>query len=104
MADQAYSQAVGANGVATIQIKVTNGISRWIISQVSAELPSAPAGATCELRKNTNLVTPMIATGDTAGGEPPVDLLGSDVLTVTWTGCTPGTIAKAFIFFEEVAR
>lgn len=98
----AVTEVVGAGGQATITVRVPNGIDTWTITQVSAELPSAPAGSTCELRKNGNLVTLLIPTGDVAAGDPPVVLRPTDPgITVTWGGCTPGTVARALVFYDD---
>jgi hypothetical protein len=90
---------VGAGGTATITIQTRSVRSRRV-TQVTIELPTAPSGATCALRKNGYLVTPLIATGDTAAGDPPVILRQEDNLTVEWTGCTPNTVGKTLIFYE----
>lgn len=90
---------VGAGGTATITVQ-TRAVRAWRISQVTIELPTAPSGATCALRKNGYLVTPMIATGDSAAGDPPVILRQEDTLTIEWAGCTPNTVGKALIFYE----
>jgi hypothetical protein len=99
--EKTYTPVVAASGIAVATIKVANGLSTWTVTQVSIAMPTAPAGATCQLQKNSFPVTPMVATGDTAGGDPPVMLRPSDVLTVTWTGCTPGTAAQVLVFFDD---
>jgi hypothetical protein len=89
---------VTAGGLATISWQPDHR-NTWIVSQVSAEQLSAPAGATCFLRLNGSMVTPLVPTADAAGGDPPVPVLPSDVLTVEWAGCTPGQVAKVIIFY-----
>lgn len=100
-ADMALSAQVAADGTAMITVRVSNGIGRWTVTQVSTEMGSAPIGSTCELRKNGSMVTPMIATGDVAGGDPPVVLNAADALTVSWAGCTPGDVASAFVIYDD---
>jgi hypothetical protein len=95
------SAVVNGSGVATITVTVTGGIQTWTIQQISVEEPTAPAGATCVIRKNGNLITPIIPTGDTAAGDPPIILRPSDTLTIVWTGCTSGRVAKAFVMFDD---
>jgi hypothetical protein len=95
-----YSAVVAANGTATITIR-TRSVRIWVISQITVELPLAPSGATCAIRKNGYLVTPVIATGDTAAGDPPVILRQEDTLTIEWAGCTPASVGKALLFYEE---
>jgi hypothetical protein len=104
MADQTYSGVVTAAGTLTIPIGPGTKARTWVVSQVSTELSSAPIGATCMMRKNGAPVTPMVATGDVAGGDPPVTLYGSDLLQLVWTGCTPGTTANVYVIYDEVAN
>lgn len=87
-------------GTATVNI-VTNGVDTWTISQVSVEMATAPAGALCVLRKNGYLITPLIATGDAATGDPPMRLLPSDAATVVWTGVAPGAVGKVALIFDD---
>ena len=96
-----YTPIVGADGTAKVTVQVANGLDVWSITQVSTEFPDAPVGATCFARKNNYPVTQMIATGDTAGDPPPVTLRPSDVLTVSWAGCTPGTAGKVAVTLDD---
>jgi len=67
----------------------------WTITQISIEMPTAPVGATCVVRRMgvfiTNADNPRLAT---AAGEPPLFLNGGEHFTVEWEGCTPGDIGK----------
>ena len=99
MGTRTYSVNIGAGGTGTVTIK-TGSREAWIISQVSIELPSAPSGATADMRLNGRLVTLMVAQGDAATGDPPVTLLDSDTLTINWAGCTVGTTGLVMIFYE----
>jgi hypothetical protein len=101
--DRAYSAMVGAGGTATIRITSDTSIP-WSVEQVSTEMEAAPSGSTCALRKNGVLITYMISTGDTAGGDPPVPLSVDDVMTVEWAGCTPGDIGKAYMVYVRGVR
>lgn len=100
-AEIATTAVVAASGKATVTIKVQNGLDTWTISQVSVEMPTAPVGSTCYIRKNTYPVSPIIPTGDTAAGDPPVRLLPADLLTIEWAGCTPGDVGKVLVFFDD---
>jgi hypothetical protein len=100
MADATYTGKVGASGTATITVQ-TRSVRTWVVSQISVELTAAPSGATADIRKNGYLVTPVIPTGDTAAGDPPITVLPTDSLTINWYGCTNGQIAKATVFYEE---
>lgn len=100
-ADMALSDQVAADGTAVVPIRVSTGIGQWTVTQVSTDMSTAPIGSTCELRKNGNMVTPMISTGSVAGGDPPVVINAADVLTVSWAGCTPGDVAKVFVIYDD---
>jgi hypothetical protein len=100
---QNYSATVAANGTATATIVTGSRRRRWTVSQVSVEMSAAPIGATCALRLNGVLVTPLVPTGDAAGGDPPVTLEGTDVLTVAWAGCTPGQVGSVLALYDEQA-
>lgn len=99
--DTSYTEPVAANGTATISVRVSNGIGTWKIKQVSTEMPTAPIGSTSEIRKNGRPVAPMISTGDVASGDPPIVLRAVDVMTIQWTGCTPGDVAIANVFYDD---
>lgn len=98
--DQPFSAQVGSDGRATIKVRPPS-LTPWVVQQVSVEMPDAPLGATCELRKNGALVSPVIATGDAAGGDPAIDVTQSDTLTIEWRGCTPGAYGRALVIYEE---
>lgn len=99
--DLTFTPIVGADGTATITIKPTDGLSTWTILQISAQIPSAPSGATGNVYKNGYMVSPFVPTGDTVAGDPPVILLPSDVLTVKWTGCTPGSTGQVLATMND---
>ncbi len=102
MPDRSYSQTVVANGEATILVQPTKNVP-WNITQVSVEMSNAPSGATCTLRKNSSLVTLLIAAGDVADGSPPVFLRPGDRMTIEWKQCTAGLVGNALIFYEEAS-
>lgn len=99
--DLSFSAVVDAGGSATVTIRTRTRLQTWMLQQVSVEMPAAPVGAVCELRKNGFLVTPLIATGDAADGDPYVQLRGTDVATVTFTGCTPGDVGTVFVIYDD---
>jgi hypothetical protein len=98
--DRTFVATVDAAGAATITV-LTWG-KPWLVSQVSTEMPTAPTGAVCALRKRGNLITPMIAAGDAAGGDPPVTLYPGEPMTIEWTACTPGDQGKATVIYQLV--
>jgi hypothetical protein len=99
MPDKGFSSIVAANGTATVTIK-TGGYQTWKVTQVSNDVPTAPSGALAKLKKNGRLITPMVATNGVASGEPPVDLLPQETMTVEWTGMTPGTQVNVNVIYE----
>lgn len=99
---ESYSATVDSTGKAVVTIAPRNQLVTWVVSQVSASLPSAPIGSTCQLDHNGNFVTFLIPTGDVADGDPPIDVIPGDVLTVTWRQCTPGDLAKATAFYDVI--
>lgn len=100
MASEPYSAAVDASGTAVITIAPRNQIVTWRVTQVSAQLVTAPKGSVCTLLHNGSFVTYLVATGDVADGSPPIDVIPGDALTVVWTGCTPGDVARVTAYYE----
>ncbi len=99
--DQPFSATVDSGGRATIKIR-PRFPDVWRVEQVSIEMQTAPLGSTANLRKNGSLVSPMIPTADAAGGDPPITITASDLMTVEWAGCTPGDSARVFVVYSEV--
>lgn len=97
--DVRLSAIANASGTATITIK--SGRQRWVVSQISTQMDNAPAGSTCLLRKNGALVSSLVATGDVAGGDPPVEIGPNDALTVTWASVTAGLTGNAFVIYDD---
>lgn len=97
---ESYSASVGADGRAVITIRPPR-MQRWVVSQVSMQMASAPIGSTCELKFNGSMITPLISTGDVASGEPYTTCFSTDRLTVEWGGCTPGDTGTALVYYTE---
>lgn len=98
--DTAFSAAVTAAGVAVVTIR-SFASQTWTVQQVSTEYPTAPIGSTSNIRKNGSQLTQMISTGDVADGPPPTTLRPGDVMTVNWSGATPGQTVKVFIVYDD---
>lgn len=96
--------SVGSNGRCTVTIRPTNSVV-WTVSQVTIEMlpqpitDSIPSGLSCYLRKNGYMVTPMVPNADAAGGDPAIQLLPSDVLTVEWTGGKQGHLGRVMAIY-----
>jgi hypothetical protein len=100
--DDSKEGRVLADGTLTLTIAPTQSYMTWIIGQITVEMPTAPLGATCELRKLGALVTPLIPTADAAGGDPPVVLRAGESLTVKWTGCTTGDLGRVYWMYDQI--
>jgi len=98
--DRSYVATVDAAGTAVIT--VLSGFKPWLISQVSIEMLTAPAGSVCMLRKRGQLITPLIPSADAAAGDPPITLYPGEPLTITWTGATPNDQGQATVIYELV--
>lgn len=106
MPKQAYGAIAGAAGTAVIAV-TPRGSDTWRVTQVSVSMLAGSAtavadAATCAIYLEGNFVTPVVAQGDAAEGTP-VDVQPNEVLTVEWSGCTPGNVCKALVFYGLVA-
>jgi hypothetical protein len=100
-ADMALTVTVGGDGTATARVQTKTKFQTWTISQVSVEMATAPLGATCDVRKDGALITPLIPTGDAASGDPPVTLRPGQTLTVAFAGCTPGSVGGVYLIYDD---
>lgn len=101
IAEQVLSVTVAADGTATATVSPDSRFQAWTVSQVSVEMPTAPIGATCVMRKDGTLITPIIPTGDAAAGEPSIPLRQGQQLTVTFAGCTPGDTGTVYVLYDD---
>jgi hypothetical protein len=94
---------VRPDGTATIEVR-TDPRQVWSVQQVSPEMVGgAPGPATGQIRKNGALVAPFEPSADAMAGEPYPKLVLGDVLTVEWTNCEPGAVARALVMYEVIA-
>lgn len=101
--ERPYSGPVTATGTLTLTVKSMQS-AIWEVTQVSIEMRTAPVGAQATLRKNGNFITDMVPSADVASEMPSVVLRQNDVMTVEWTGCTPGDIGEATVFYNQYRR
>lgn len=99
---QPLSAITNAAGVCTIRFTVPGQVA-WEVSQITIEMPTAPAGCAAAIRVNGALVTPMIAFGDAAGGDPPLPVYSGDVVEIIWTGATPGDQGRALLIYRTAS-
>jgi hypothetical protein len=98
--DLVVTPIVNASGVAVGLLRPDRNRT-FTVSQVSIEMPNVPLGGICDLRKNGVMITPLLPSGDAAGGDPPVKLLSSDTLKVTWSSCTPGAVGTVIFIYDD---
>jgi hypothetical protein len=92
------SAITAATGICRVAYN-PRGANTYEFNQISAEMAGASA-ATCAIRRNGALVCPIVATGDAAGGDPPVWIWPGDELTVEWTGAPVGAVGKVTAFYN----
>lgn len=102
-ADFPQSGIVTAGGTLVLSWK-PQGRQNWLVQQVSVNMPAPPAGATCTLKKNGNVITPLVPGQDAAGGDPPILQRTYDRMSVEWTGCTPGATGQIFVVYDDGQR
>jgi hypothetical protein len=104
--DKGYSAATDAAGAATVTVRPRSS-SGMLVKQVATEVLTAAGGTVsggglCKIKKNGWLVTPVVATGDAAGGDPPIYFGPTDVMTVEWTALgVAGLQCRATVFWDE---
>lgn len=106
MAQQAYAVAAGSTGAATITVR-SRDPRGWRVTQVSVAMTAGSASAvsgsaTAGVYLNGFLIAPAVAQGDAVAGDPPVDLLVGDDLTIVWAGANAGNICQALVFYEPL--
>ncbi len=104
ISEDPFSAVVDAAGAAVVTFTTQSSRNVYTVQQVSVECPTAPPGATCAVRKNGSLITPMIPTGDAASGDPPIMLRQSDRMTIEFGSCTPGDTVAVYIIYDDGSR
>lgn len=93
------SGLVAADGTLTITYQ-TRASGRVRVPQVTNEMTGA-GSAKCTLRLNNRLVTPLVAAGDAAAGDPPVWMSPGDQLSVVWSGAPVGLTGSMSVFADD---
>lgn len=92
---------VAAGGALTIKFGPQYN-NTWYVTQISIEMPTAPAGSLLVIRRMGSLIAPApSAKRATASGDPPIFLNGGEFMTVEWTGCTPGDVGKVLVTYNK---
>jgi hypothetical protein len=99
--DLPITGVVPASGTLRIEIRPT-GRQTWVVSQITVSMLTAPAGALCQVYKNSSVVVPLLqAIGDTASGDPPITLRHNETMAVVWTGATAGDVGSVFVVYDD---
>jgi hypothetical protein len=96
------SGIVDAAGECVVSFR-TAGQVAWEVSQITIEMPGAPAGSTAALRVNDTLITPLIPNGDAAAGDPPLPVYPGDVVSIEWSGATPLDQGKVLVIYRTAS-
>jgi len=98
ISERRVTGTVPASGTVELLFRPDNRLAATV-QQVGIEAPNVGGGAVGNIYKNSNLITPFVATGDAPAGEPFIRIGTSDVMRVRWTSATPGaTVAATFIY------
>jgi hypothetical protein len=94
------SELVAADGSCTISFRA-QGRYAWQVEQISTEMQGAISGSECNLFVNGSMVTPLLPRRSVAAGDPPLPVYPGDVVTIVWSGCTPGAQGKALVIYRQ---
>lgn len=92
------SGVANAAGLCTVDY-TPRGSDPQRVTQVAGEMELA-GSASCALRRNGAIITPLVPTRFAAGGDPPIWLQPGDVLRVEWVGATPAAIGKVTVIYD----
>ena len=94
------SGTVAADG--TLEISVGPRRDQvWEISQVSLEMPTAPAGATAEIRDVMGALMSPSYSARRASASGTQFLNPGETITVSWQDCTPGDVGRVLAMFRK---
>lgn len=102
MADFRAGAVVAADGTATILLTVSATRVLYRVTQVSTMADAVGDAASCALYRDGMRITPMVAQGDAAGGDPPIDVRPGQRMTVEWLAGTPGAVVDALFIYDEI--
>lgn len=102
MADFRTGARVAAAGTASCALIVSSPRVFYVVRQVSIMAPNVGGSASAGLYRDGMLITPMVAQGDAAAGDPPIDVRPGQTLSVDWTGATSGAQCDALFIYDEV--
>ena len=97
---QTLSGTVPASGTLTLRLRPDNGRT-WIFSQVGIDAPLVGGGAIGKIKKNGQIITPFVASGDAPGGEPFIRCTSNETMQVEWTSATVGAACTAQFFYDD---
>lgn len=99
--DETKQGQVDANGDLVLTFGPPTN-QKWTVTQISIDMPTAPAGSQLNAKKMGNLIAPAFsARRAVASGDPPVHLHGGETMTVEWEACTTGDIGRATVTYRK---
>lgn len=102
VAERRATGTIAASGVGELVFRTDNRLPA-IVQQVGIEAPNVGGGAVGNIYKNSNLITPFVASGDAPAGEPFIRIGVGDVMRVRWTSATPGAAIAATFIYDDGA-
>jgi hypothetical protein len=91
---------VAANGTLTIRVGPRRD-QVWEISQISLEMPTAPAGATAEIRDVMGALMSPSYSARRASASGSQYLNPGETIAVTWQACTPGDVGRVWALYRK---
>lgn len=73
----------------------------WVVTQISLEMPTAPAGATAEIRDVMGALMSPSYSARRASASGSQHLNPGETIAVTWTACTPGDVGRVWASFRK---
>lgn len=76
---------------------------RWIVTQIAVQCSGSALLSTAIVTVNGAFVCGTNSGNqDAAAGSPPTLVTDAETIAVTWAGASPGAIASATLFYDEV--
>jgi hypothetical protein len=98
--DITRSGVIDANGNGILLFQTTRN-QVWACQQVSNEALTVGSTASCRLKRDGFLITPLVAQEDAADGLPYITLRPGQKLTVEWSGGVVGASIKALVVYDD---
>ena len=102
MADYETSATVPASGTVDLTFRSPN--SRYLarVTQVSAVGRNIGGAASGEILRDNRFICAFVPTGDSAAGEPPIDVWPGQEMQARWTGAAAGGTVEAMFIYDLI--